>query len=54
MCDKNFQLVPVPSDQYGCFYDGDSYLILTVSTSFNSLLCTFYTITSPFVALFDC
>lgn len=25
---ENFQLVSVPRDQYGCFYDGDSYLIL--------------------------
>jgi len=30
---ENFQLVPVPSDQYGCFYDGDSYLILAVGTA---------------------
>ena len=33
MCDQNFQLVPVPRDQYGSFYDGDSYLILAVSSA---------------------
>jgi hypothetical protein len=27
---QNFQLAPVPADQYGCFFDGDSYLILAV------------------------
>jgi len=32
-CEQNFQLVSVPADQYGCFYDGDSYLILAVSQS---------------------
>jgi len=30
---QNFQLVSVPKDQYGCFFDGDSYLILAVSLS---------------------
>lgn len=25
---ENFQPVPVPQDQYGCFFDGDAYLVL--------------------------
>lgn len=30
---ENFQPVPVPVDQYGTFYDGDSYIVLSVSMS---------------------
>ena len=29
--EQNFSPVPVPIDQYGTFYDGDSYIILSVS-----------------------
>ena len=47
MCKQNFQLVPVPSDQYGCFYDGDSYLILAVCTSFVSLQLMHVVIFTP-------
>ena len=27
---ENYELVPLPKNQYGSFYDGDSYLILNV------------------------
>jgi hypothetical protein len=32
-CWQNLQVVPVPKEYYGEFYRGDSYIILSVSTS---------------------
>ncbi len=36
---QHFQPVPVPVDQYGTFYDGDSYIVLAVSSLPNFWTC---------------
>lgn len=36
---QNFEPVAYPKNDYGKFYEGDSYIVLNVSTKFLSDLC---------------